>query len=147
MTAFRHRFRVRYSECDPQGVVFNAHYVAYFDDTITELWREAFGSYSAMLESGTDMVVAEVRVRYLMPAAFDDLLEVAAEVVRLGETSMATRFDLRRQADSAAVAEGEVRHVFVDPATKLKKAIPDDVRAALEPFRAPAGPPQRRGEG
>ena len=40
---FTHRIRVRYSECDAQGVVFNANYYAYFDLLLTELWREAIG--------------------------------------------------------------------------------------------------------
>ena len=39
-----HVLRVRFGECDPQGIVFNAHYVAYFDVALTELWREALGS-------------------------------------------------------------------------------------------------------
>lgn len=136
--AFSHSFRVRYAECDPQGVVFNAHYVTYFDNAMTELWREAMGSYAALLESGTDMVVAEVRVRYLRPATFDDLLEVTGEVVRLGTTAMTTRFQVGRVGEEAPLAEGEVRHVFVDPATKAKKPIPDDIRLALAPFEAPA---------
>jgi acyl-CoA thioesterase FadM len=33
---FRHRLRVRYHECDPQGVVFNANYLAYFDIALIE---------------------------------------------------------------------------------------------------------------
>ena len=37
---FRHPIRVRYNECDPQGHVFNANYLAYFDIAMTELWRE-----------------------------------------------------------------------------------------------------------
>ena len=40
---FRHRLRVRYNECDPQGVVFNANYLTYFDLTMGELWRELGG--------------------------------------------------------------------------------------------------------
>ena len=44
---FVHQLRVRYHECDAQGIVFNAHHFAYFDVTLTELWREAFGSYDA----------------------------------------------------------------------------------------------------
>ena len=135
MPAFVHRFRVRYAECDAQGVVFNAHYVTYFDNTITELWREAFGSYAAMLEAGTDMVVAEVRVRYLRPAAFDQEIDVAAEIVRLGTTGMTTRFAVTI-AGEEELAEGEVRHVFVDPETKLKKPIPEDIRRGLSPYRA-----------
>jgi acyl-CoA thioester hydrolase len=137
--AFRHRFRVRYAECDAQGVVFNAHYVTYFDTTITELWREAFGSYSAMLEAGTDIVVAEARIRYRGPAAFDDELEVAAEVAKLGTTSMTTRFTVSRAGESLVLTEAEIRHVFVDPSTKRKKPIPDDIRTRLASYSSTPG--------
>ena len=137
--AFRHRLRVRYSECDPQGVVFNANYVTYFDIAMTELWRETFGPYQEMLDSGTDMVVAEVRVRYLAPARFDDELDVLAEVARLGTTSMTTELTVTRVGDETTVVEGELRHVFVDPSNGRKKAIPDDVREALAPYATPAG--------
>ena len=47
---FRHRMRVRFNECDPQGVVFYANYLVYFDVAMTELWREAFGGYAAMID-------------------------------------------------------------------------------------------------
>ena len=32
-------FRVRYAEVDGQNVVFNAHYLTYFDTSITEYFR------------------------------------------------------------------------------------------------------------
>src|SRR3712207_5674038 len=82
--AFVHRLRVRYSECDPQGVVFNANYLTYFDIALTELWREAIGPYAQMTEGGVDMVVAEARARYLAPARFDELLGIAVTPTRLG---------------------------------------------------------------
>ena len=131
---FRHRLRVRYGECDPQGVVFNANYLAYFDIALTELWREAIGPYGDMVAGGVDMVVAEARVRYLGPAGFDDELEIEVLVTRLGTTGMTTRMIVRRGPD--AVVEGEMRHVFVDAATKEKRPMPDDVRRALEPYAA-----------
>ena len=62
-----------------QGVVFNAHYLAYFDVGITELWRAAFGSYEAMIERGVDVVVAEAHLRFARSARFDD--ELTLEVV------------------------------------------------------------------
>jgi acyl-CoA thioester hydrolase len=136
---FRHRLRVRYAECDPQGVVFNAHYVTYFDTAITELWREAMGSYGAMLEAGTDIVVAEVRVRYLAPARFDDELDIGLRIARLGDTSMTTELTVTRAEDAAHLVEGELRHVFIDPKTGSKKSIPDDIREALAPYAHPVG--------
>ena len=72
---FRHRIRVRYGECDLQGVVFNANWLAYFDVVITELWRDRVGDYMDMIERGVDMVVAEAGVRFRAPARFDDVVD------------------------------------------------------------------------
>ena len=129
-----HRLRVRYAECDLQGIVFNANYVTYFDTVITELWREAIGSWSAMVEAGTDMVVAEIGVRFLAPAVFDDELDISATVIRLGTTSITTRIDVRRVGEEQVLARGDLRHVLVDPETRVKKPMPDDLRRALEPY-------------
>jgi acyl-CoA thioester hydrolase len=132
---FRHRIRVRYGECDPQGVVFNANYLAYFDVVLTEWWREALGSYQAMFEAGADLVVAESRLLFRSSAVFDDELDFDLRVMRIGTTALACRIDAR--VDDRLVVEGEIRHVFIDPETKAKRPMPDDIRAGLEPYLAP----------
>ena len=144
MAELRHRLRVRYSDCDPQGVLFNANYLTYFDIGLTELWRESIGPYEqAMATYGVDMVVAEARVRYLAAIRFDEEVEVVARVLKLGTTSMTSCFALER--DGATAAEGEMRHVFVRFGTSQKTAIPDPVREALQPYlAAPASGPDRR---
>jgi acyl-CoA thioester hydrolase len=129
---FKHTLRVRYGECDPQGVVFNANYVAYFDVILTELWREALGSYQDMVDAGTDMVVGEVTVRFLGPARFDDDIDFEARLTRLGETAMSTRIEAA--TNGQPVVSGDIRHVFIDPAAKTKRPMPEDIRAALEPY-------------
>ncbi|HEY8640861.1 MAG TPA: thioesterase family protein [Solirubrobacterales bacterium] len=129
---FRHRLRVRYHECDPQGVVFNANYLAYFDLAITELWREAFGSYDSMLADGVDMVVGEARVRYLAPLRFDEEFVILVTVADMGTTSLRTEFSVQRDGEPAA--EGELRHVFVDPDTGEKEPIPESIRGGLERY-------------
>ena len=125
-----HRIRVRYGECDPQGVVFNAHYFAYFDIALTELWREVAGSYTAMMEQGVDLQVVEATARYKSPARFDDEIDVTIEVTRLGTTSIVTSLAIHR--DGALLVEGELAHVFVDASTPTKLPIPPHLRAALE---------------
>lgn len=129
---FVHRLRVRFAECDPQGVVFNAHYLAYLDLAMTELWRERCGGYPAMVESGIDMVVAEARARFLAPARFDDELRLRVAVTRLGRTSLVTAHTVRREGETCV--EGELRHVFVDLETERPASIPDAIRAALAPL-------------
>jgi acyl-CoA thioester hydrolase len=133
---FRHRLRVRYGECDPQGVVFNANYLAYFDVILTEFWREAIGDYMAMIEEhGADMVVAESRIGFKSPAAFDDQVDFELRVARLGTTALTCHIDAR--VGERLVVEGEMRHVFIDPATKAKRPMPEPIRAGLEPYLAP----------
>lgn len=129
---FRHRLRVRYHECDPQGVVFNAHYLAYFDIGVTEMWREALGGYQSMVERGLDVVVAEARVRYLEPLRFDDEFDVCLAVPELGTTSLRTAISVER--DGEAAAEGELWHVMIELESGDKTPIPDDVRSALERY-------------
>lgn len=127
---FVHRLRVRYGECDPQGIVFNAHYLSYFDIALTELWREVAGGYTAMMAEGTDLVVAEVTARFLASAGFDDELDVEIGVAHLGTTSMVSA--LRVVRDDGVVTEGEMRHVFIDVGSRAKRSIPAAVRSGLE---------------
>lgn len=129
MTAFVHRLRVRYSECDQQGVVFNGHYLFYYDVALNELWRDRVSVYHEFVARGFDLVVAEATIRYRAVARFDDELDIAMSVQHLGTTSMIVRPEFR--VGDTLIADGEVRHVFVDPETLGKKAMPEDVRAAL----------------
>ena len=99
---------------------------------LTELWREALGSYQDMVDEGTDMVVAEVNVRFLGPARFDDELDFEARLTRLGETAMSTHIDATTRGEP--VVAGDIRHVFIDPTSKVKRPMPEHIRTALEPY-------------
>jgi acyl-CoA thioester hydrolase len=137
MPAFVHRLRVRYNECDAQGHVFNANYLVYFDVILTELWREALGSYEALTSDGLDLVVAETGVRFRTPARFDDELEITLEVERLGDTSMVSVIGIARNGDT--IAEGRIVHVFVRADRLGEKAtIPDHVRRMLQRYTVEA---------
>jgi len=133
---FTYRIRVRYAECDPQGVVFNANYYAYYDLLMTELWREAIGPYDEMVKAGADLSVVESRARFVTPARFDEELDLNAVVARLGNTAMSTHITITRPADGATITDGEIHHVFIDPHAYTKRPIPDEIRRALEPYLA-----------
>jgi acyl-CoA thioester hydrolase len=130
---FVHTLRVRYHECDAQGIVFNANWLTYFDVTLTEWFREAFGSYGALMEEhGADVVLAETTLRFRGSASFDEDLAISVAIERLGTTSMVAVFTARRGDE--ALVEGRTVYVFVDPATMGKQPIPEDVRERLAPY-------------
>ena len=129
---FRHQLRVRYSECDAQGIVFNANYLTYVDIAVTELWRAAFGSYGQMIERGVDTVVHEANLLFRASARFDDVLAIEGGFEPLGRTSAVLRLAVRRGEE--LLVEARLRYVFVDAEAWEKTTIPDWVRDGLEPY-------------
>jgi len=137
---FVHELRVRYGECDPQGIVFNANYLMYFDVAFTELWRAGVGPWMEMVERGVDAVVANANVDFRAPARFDDLLDLRALVTRLGRTAITTEIDVVR--DGEVLVAGRLRHVCVstqsiEGSAPEKVQIPDWIRDGLRRFAAP----------
>jgi acyl-CoA thioester hydrolase len=129
---FEHRLRVRYGECDPQGIVFNANYLLYVDVAFTEMWREAIGPWLEMPERGYDAVVAETRLLFRAPARFDDEVAVRMQVVRLGRSSIETAVEMRRGDE--LLIEAELRHVVVSSQTWRSTEMPAFIRDGLAPY-------------
>jgi acyl-CoA thioester hydrolase len=130
-TDFVHRLRVRFGECDPQGVVFNANYLLYLDVAFTELWRERLGGYAEMIGRGIDVMLVQSNLAYRRAARADDLIDVRLRVAALGTTSLTMEATVER--DGEKLVEATLVHVFVDAVSLEKTAIPADVRALLAP--------------
>ncbi len=137
---FIHRFRVRYAELDPQGVVFNARYLEYADLVVTEYWR-AHGIMGNR-EEPLDFHVAHAAVDFRKPIRAEETVEGRAWTTRFGTSSMTTRIELHGTMDEHPGddlrAEILLVNVHVDLASGAPKAIPQRVRDALAPDIADA---------
>jgi acyl-CoA thioester hydrolase len=129
---FVHEHRVRYGECDPQGIVFNANYLLYFDVAFTELWRAAAGPWQEMVDRGVDVVVAEAGLRFRAPARYDEVIALQLQIVELAETSLVTEIDVVR--DGKLLVAGRLEHVCVDAKTWRRTALPGWVCDGLRPL-------------
>ncbi len=120
--------RVRYHECDGQGIVFNAHYLAYVDMCAFEAEKALFGSHEEFLAHRTDVVVAEANLKFRAPARYDEELVVSQYLNHLGTTSLIFDFEIHR--GDTLIAAATLRYVFIDPETLRPSAPPDAVRKA-----------------
>jgi len=136
MAPFHYKLRVRFNECDPQRVAFNANFLTYVDIAITELYRQAFGgSFDEVMESNAvDVVVAEANLKFLAPARFDEEIDVSITVQRLGNTGMDVSSLITR--DQTSLVTAELRYVFVDLEKWEKTPIPGPIREKMELFGA-----------
>jgi acyl-CoA thioester hydrolase len=130
---FTHTIRVRYGECDMQGVVFNAHYLAYADDAVAQ-WFESVLPPGAMYVSGNgdatfDFMVKKAVVTWVAGSTFGDALDLECSVDRWGTSS----FDVavRGRVGGDERVEIVLTYVSVRPGTHTPCRVPDDVREAL----------------
>ena len=132
---FSHRLRVRWSEVDMQKIVFNAHYLAYFDLGVSEYWRALGLPYEdAMAHLGGELYLKKTTLEFNASARMDDQLDVALACQRLGNSSMTLRAAVLRAGQALAV--GEMVYVFADPATQRPRPLPTVLRELIEGFEA-----------
>jgi acyl-CoA thioester hydrolase len=127
---FRFLLRVRYNECDPQNIVFNARWGDYVDIAVTEYSRVIFGSVEPA-STGLDWRLVKQTIEWRAPARYDDVLACSVSTVRVGTTSFTLATQLRRFADSAELAAAETVYVAIDP-HGAKQPLSAEHRKALE---------------
>ena len=130
-----HRLRVRWAEVDMQGIVFNAHYLMYFDVGMTEYWRALALPYAeAMQALGGELYVRKATLEFAASARMDDDLDVALRCERIGHTSMTMTGAIFR--GERALVGAEIVYVFADPATQSARPVPAALRELIQRYEA-----------
>jgi len=133
---FFHRFRVRWSETDAQGVVFNARYLDYADIAITEYWREA-RVREALPGEAFEFHVKRATVTWFAPIKPDELIDVMARTIAFGRTSMTQLVEIHGAGEGEDLrAQVELVNVHIDLAEHRPMPIPAVVRDVFEAFDA-----------
>ena len=136
---FSHRLRVRWAEVDRQGIVFNGHYLTYFDVGMTEYLRAIGIPYpDGLLEYDGDLFLVKATVEYKSPALYDDELDCYVRIGRIGSSSLQFLFALYRGED--LLVTGENIYVNAHPETRAPAPVHQAVRDAVTTFErvAPA---------
>ncbi len=126
---------VRYAECDPQGVVFNAHYLTYFDCTLNEAFRGSDIDWLAeMKASGCDVQLVRSLVEYRKPLRFDETITCSARVARLGRSSISWQLAIHGPGPDDLRASGEIVWVYADLTAGESRPLPGWLRQQLAAY-------------
>ena len=132
---FRERLRVRWSEIDAQNIVFNGHYLTYFDTAIAGYWRALAMPYAETMASfAGDLFVRKATLDYLGSARYDEMLEIGIQCLRVGGSSITFVGGVFRH--EALLVSCELVYVFADPVAKVAKPVPAELRAMFEGFES-----------
>jgi len=121
---------VRYLEVDAQGVVFNSWYLAWFDEAMAAFLAHRGLPYASMMDAGYDVQLVRSEIDWTAGIGFRDRVGIAVSTARIGRTSFALDFEVRRNTSEVTCL---ARTVYVVIATdgSGKREIPPLIAAAL----------------
>jgi len=127
-----HRLRVRYSEIDGQGIVFNAHYLTYFDVALTEFMRERDFDFVELVRSEQlDFHLVKSLVEYRLPIRMDQLIDIGVRAARVGTSSVTWHLGIFSADDATCLACGEIVWVCSKVGEHKSHPLPDVFRRSL----------------
>lgn len=132
--------RVRWSDCDPLGIIYYGTYIRFFESAEHEMFRQAGLPYEVMrVQRQVQLPRKAFQVEFHSPAQMDELLEIRVGVARIGDSSITMRFEAYRAADLVHRASAQLTVVCVEKETITKRLLPDFVKDALRPYLVAAG--------
>ena len=132
---FVHRLRVRWAEVDMQKIVFNAHYLMYFDTAISDYWRALALPYEAAMQRlEGDLYVVKATLEFHASARVDDQIEVAMKCGRIGTSSIQFTGAIFRGDEH--LISGDIVYVFADPSSQTSRPVPQALRDILMGYEA-----------
>ncbi|MBS0031520.1 acyl-CoA thioesterase [Chitinophaga sp. 22321] len=130
--------RVRYGETDQMGYLYYGNYGLYYEVGRAEAIRELGFTYKELEDQGVIMPVAELNVKYLRPAYYDDLITVKTTLRELPKSSKIQFHSELYNEKNELLNVGVTTLVFIDVNTKQKAGLPEELKKRLEPFFQPA---------
>jgi YbgC/YbaW family acyl-CoA thioester hydrolase len=132
---FSTRLRVRWAEVDLQKIVFNAHYLMYFDTAISDYWRAMAIPYEeTMHQWGGDLYVKKASVEYFASARYEDQLDAMLKCVKVGNSSIVFHGAIFRAEQLLVTCE--LIYVYANPATQTSQPVPAAFRDMLTSYEA-----------
>lgn len=128
-------FRVRYAETDAQGIVFNAHYLTYFDTAIYEYFRQLpFDFVEYVRQTGHDFHTVHVSLDFIGSARFDQEIEVHVKTEKYGRSSLGFAIEIYRKAEDDPLVRGQVVWVNADQTENKSAPLPPELVEKLKNF-------------
>ncbi len=127
--------RVRWSDCDAQGIAYNAAYLTWTEVSLAEYCRNLdFKLYKLAEVNHFDTVMVKLTMEYKAPARIDDLLEIYVRVTSMGNSSIIMDFEMYREGDDVLLTRAEGIYANYDNREQTARPIPEEVRCLFSSF-------------
>lgn len=134
---FHTGLRVRWMECDAQGIVFNGSYLNYLEVGQAEYFRNlGFSIYRIAQRGYFDSAVVTVTVEYKAPARLEDDLDIFVRVSKIGNTSLTLQAEIYPLGSDRLLTTINSVYVGYDASTGETRLVPADIRSLIDHFES-----------
>ena len=132
---FIHTLRVRWKECDIQGIAFYGSYLDYIEVGEAEYFRN-LGIYTLQKEPRKkfDLAAVKLTLEFKSSAKVDELIDLHMKIANMGRSSMVESTEIYRSGTDELLVTGERISVNFDSSKAKSRRIPDDIRTIIERF-------------
>jgi acyl-CoA thioester hydrolase len=120
--AHTYRVRVRYADVDRMGIAYHTRYIEWFEAARTEMLRNMGLPYKQLEEGGLFLPVVEAECRYLIPARYDEVVEVLTFLNAVNRLTVELSYEVRNAETSRTLAKGRTLHCFTNEQGKPVRA-------------------------
>ena len=118
------------------GVVYYGKYAEYYEISRVEAVRALGFSYHDLEKRGYLLPVRNLKVRYILPARYDEILRVVTTIPKMPGKRLHYRYEMYNAKDQL-INTAKTTLVFVDKSTFRPISPPGDLLKAMEPYFAP----------
>lgn len=130
--------RIRFSHCDPAGIVYHPHYFTILNNLMEDFWRDVLGyGYEEMIRRRIGFPVVGVHVDFCAPSRVGDECVMKCRIESIGTSSI-------RFAMTIESTEGELRLQGTETVVCVEArggrmesvSVSNEVREKLTPYLA-----------
>jgi len=138
--AFTRSVPIRFSHCDPAGIVYFPHYFNMFNGLIEDWYTEELGyNYAEIIMSSQfGFPFVHIECDFKVPSRMGDVIDLTLLVERIGRSSLGIAIVCHR--DGVERLRARMVTSMMSIATRKPEPLPQPMRAAIEAYRARTTP-------
>ena len=134
---FKHTLRVRWRECDIQGIAYYGSYIDFIDVAQAEYFRNlGILTHQANGRKNFDLAAVKVTLEYKSPARMDELIDIFLRVEKIGRTSIDKRSEIYRSDTDELLCSGQTISVNFDSELGKSREVPGEIRDIIDKFES-----------
>ena len=127
-TAYISKLKVRYSEVDRQNIVYNSHYLTYYDISLSEMLDSLFDQEEYIKKTNNEFHTVAAQLNFKNPARLNDEVNIFTAIKKIGNSSITFTQEIYRDGSDELINEAEIIWVNTNQDEMKPASIPEDLK-------------------